>query len=115
MRRHVPHGDRFGLGHGLGGIARPNLGRSGERSDRCCSNAENVYASATQLYVATTDWQFQSGWTCPPSPFEACPMEPANVPADPVSDTASTGIYAFDISDPSDPQYLPARAPSPAR
>ncbi|HUC15241.1 MAG TPA: beta-propeller domain-containing protein, partial [Acidimicrobiales bacterium] len=69
-------------------------------------NAENVYVSATQLYVATTAWQFQSGWTCPPSPFAACPMEPADVPASPVSDAISTDIYGFDISNPSEPRYI---------
>jgi uncharacterized secreted protein with C-terminal beta-propeller domain len=69
-------------------------------------NAENVYVSATQLYVATTGWRYQSGWTCPPSPFEACPMEPADVPAGPPSDGASTDIYGFDISNPSEPQYI---------
>jgi hypothetical protein len=69
-------------------------------------NAENVYVGATQLYVATTDWRFQGGWSCPPSPLAACPMEPADVPAYPVSDAVSTDIYGFDISDPSDPRYI---------
>ncbi len=55
-------------------------------------NAENVYASATRLYVATTDWRFQSGWACPPSPFAACPMEPADVPAYRADGSVSTEI-----------------------
>jgi hypothetical protein len=97
------------IGSGLGTVSVVSLDPTSDAPGNevtVVGNAENVYASATQLYVATTDWQFQSGWTCPPSPLEACPMEPANVPADPVSDAASTDIYAFDISDPSDPQYV---------
>lgn len=33
-------------------------------------------------------------------------MQPADVPAYPVNDAVSTDIYGFDISDPSDPQYI---------
>lgn len=71
-------------------------------------NAEDVYASETQVYVATTNWLSQSGWTCPPSPVAACPREPAGVatPVYPVGVDVSTDIYGFDISDPSDPQYI---------
>jgi uncharacterized secreted protein with C-terminal beta-propeller domain len=71
-------------------------------------NAQDVYASATQLFVATANWQSQSRWTCPPSPMEACPMEPADIatPISPVGAGVSTEIYGFDISDPSVPKYI---------
>jgi hypothetical protein len=97
------------IGSGLGTVSVVSLNPTSEAPGSevtVLGNAENVYVSATQLYVATTDWQFQSGWTCPPSPFAACPMQPADVPAYPVNDAVSTDIYGFDISDPSDPQYI---------
>jgi hypothetical protein len=97
------------IGSGLGTVSVVSLDPISDAPGNevtVVGNAENVYVSATQLYVATTDWQFQSGWACPPSPFEACPMEPADVPASQASDAASTDIYGFDISDPSGPQYL---------
>jgi uncharacterized secreted protein with C-terminal beta-propeller domain len=67
-------------------------------------NAEDVYASATQVFVATTNWQFQD-WGCSYSGGVACPMEPAYVVA-PFGQRTSTDIYGFDISDPSAPQYV---------
>jgi hypothetical protein len=67
-------------------------------------NAENVYASATQVFVATTAWQYQVVPGCRPLPGEACPLLPADV-VWPI-DNASTDIYGFDISDPGAPQYL---------
>jgi hypothetical protein len=69
-------------------------------------NAENVYASATQVYVATTDWQEQ-GWGCSPGTGMACPMEPAYI-VPPFSLRTTTDIYGFDISNPSAPRYLGA-------
>ncbi len=67
-------------------------------------NAENVYASATQVFVATTAWPYQVAPGCPPVPGEACPLVAADGawPAGNVS----TDIYGFDISDPGAPQYL---------
>jgi len=97
------------IGSGLGTVSVVSLDPTSDAPGSevtVLGNAENVYASATQLYVATTDWQFQSGWTCPPGPFAGCPMEPADLPAYPVSDAIATDIYGFDISDPSDPQYI---------
>ena len=62
-------------------------------------NAENVYASATQLFVATASGQGQSqGWHCPPNAM--CPMFV------PQPGTGSTDIYGFDISNPLAPTYL---------
>ena len=83
-------------------------------------NAENVYASATQVFVATTAWPYvvgPVGPVCPPLPGEACPMLPAatagpgGTPGTSTASTASTGsastdIYGFDISDPEAPRYL---------
>jgi uncharacterized secreted protein with C-terminal beta-propeller domain len=97
------------MGSGLGTVSVVSLDPKSDAPGSevtVLGNAENVYVSTTQLYVATTAWQFQSGWTCPPTPFAACPMEPADVPANPVSDDITTDIYGFDISDPSDPQYI---------
>ncbi len=97
------------MGSGLGTVSVVSLDPTSDAPGSevtVLGNAENVYVSTTQLYVATTAWQFQSGWTCPPTPFAACPMEPADVPADPVSDDVTTDIYGFDISNPSDPQYI---------
>ncbi len=97
------------IGSGLGTVSVVSLDPTSDAPGNeltVIGNAENVYVSATQLYVATTDWRFQSGWTCPPSPLAACPMEPADLPSYPVSDAVSTDIYGFDISDPSDPQYI---------
>ncbi len=97
------------MGSGLGTVSVVSLDPTSEAPGSevtVLGNAENVYVSTTQLYVATTAWQFQSGWTCPPTPFAACPMEPADVPANPVSDDITTDIYGFDISNPSDPQYI---------
>jgi len=92
-------------------------------------NAENVYASATQIFVATTAWPYQVSPVCPPLPGEACPMLPSDAAG--TGDSASTGsastgsastgsastgsastgsastdIYGFDISDPEAPRYL---------
>jgi hypothetical protein len=68
-------------------------------------NAENVYASATDVYVATTNWQYQGGWGCGYGAGVACPMEPAYVL--PVfGGRTKTDIYGFDISVPSAPRYL---------
>jgi uncharacterized secreted protein with C-terminal beta-propeller domain len=97
------------IGSGLGTVSVVSLDPTSDAPGSevtVLGNAENVYVSTTQLYVATTAWQFQSGWTCPPSPFAACPMEPADVPPGPVNDAISTDIYGFDISNPSDPQYI---------
>jgi len=97
------------MSSGLGTVSVVSLDPTSNAPGRevtVLGNAENVYVSATQLYVATTDWQFQRGWTCPPSPFAACPMEPAYVPAYPVNDAVSTDIYGFDISNPARPQYI---------
>jgi hypothetical protein len=97
------------IGSGLGTVSVVSLDPTSDAPGSevtVLGNAENVYVSATQLYVATTDWQFQSGWRCPPSPLAACPMEPADVPASPPSDAVSSDIYGFDISEPSDPRYI---------
>ena len=67
-------------------------------------NAEDVYASATQVFVATTNWQFQD-WGCSYGGGVACPMEPAYIVA-PFGQRTRTDIYGFDISDPSTPQYV---------
>ena len=69
-------------------------------------NAENVYASATQVYVATTNWRDQ-GWGCSYGTGVACPMEPAYI-VPPFSLRSTTDIYGFDISNPSAPRYLGA-------
>jgi len=88
-------------------------------------NAENVYASTTQVFVATSAWPYQVGPVgpvapvCPPLPGEACPMLPAATPRSggtasagtasagtASTGTASTDIYGFDISDPEAPRYL---------
>ncbi len=68
-------------------------------------NAENVYASATDVYVATTNWQDQGVWGCPYGNGVACPMEPAYV-VPPFDQRTTTDIYGFDISSPSAPAYL---------
>ncbi len=68
-------------------------------------NAQNVYASATALYVATTNWQDQGGWGCPYTSGVACPMEPAYV-VPPSGLKTTTDIYGFDISNPSSPHYI---------
>jgi hypothetical protein len=68
-------------------------------------NAENVYASATAVYVATTDWQDQGGWGCPYANGVACPMEPAYV-VPPFEFKTTTDIYGFDISNPASPYYI---------
>ena len=74
-------------------------------------NAEDVYASATQVFVATTNWQFQD-WGCSYGGGVACPMEPAYVVA-PFGQRTRTDIYGFDISDPSAPHTW-ARGAYPA-
>jgi uncharacterized secreted protein with C-terminal beta-propeller domain len=68
-------------------------------------NAQDVYASATSLYVATTNWQDQGGWGCPYTTGVACPMEPAYV-VPPSGLKTTTDIYGFDISNPSSPHYI---------
>lgn len=67
-------------------------------------DADNVYASATQVFVATTAWPDQVGWGCSPLAGEACPLTAADG-AGPIAN-ASTDIYGFDISGPAAPQYL---------
>ncbi len=68
-------------------------------------NAENVYASATAVYVATTNWQDQGDWGCPYASGVACPMEPAYV-VPPFELKTTTDIYGFDISNPASPEYI---------
>jgi hypothetical protein len=69
-------------------------------------NAENVYASGTDVYVATANWQDQLGPGCPVPSGVACPMEPATPAVVSPATGSSTDIYGFDISDPSSPRYL---------
>jgi hypothetical protein len=69
-------------------------------------NAENVYASATHVFVATTAWNYQASPGCRPVRGEACPDVPSYVVWP--SDNANTDIYGFDISNPAAPQYLGA-------
>jgi hypothetical protein len=69
-------------------------------------NAENVYASATQVFVATAAWNYQVSPGCRPAPAEACPDVPSYVVWP--SDNANTDIYGFDMSNPGAPQYLGA-------
>jgi uncharacterized secreted protein with C-terminal beta-propeller domain len=68
-------------------------------------NAEDVYASATEVYVATTNWQYQGGWGCSYGSGVACPMEPSYILA-PFGLRTTTDIYGFDISGPANPQYV---------
>jgi uncharacterized secreted protein with C-terminal beta-propeller domain len=95
---------------GLGTVSLVSLGAAsgGTGSEvSVIGNAENVYASATQVYVATSNWQDQ-GWGCA---YEAgvagvaCPMEPVRM-ALPFGLRTTTDIYGFDISKPGAPQYL---------
>jgi hypothetical protein len=67
-------------------------------------NAEDVYASATDVFVATTAWKYQVGPVCPPVPGRACPALPSYVMWP--TDNAATDVYGFDISDPEAPRYL---------
>ena len=69
-------------------------------------NAEDVYASATQVFVATTAWRYQVGPGCRPLPAQACPELPSYV-VGPIGNVTSD-IYGFAISDPAAPQYLGA-------
>ncbi len=91
-------------------------------------DAEAVYASATQVFVATTAWPYPVAPVCPPLPGEACPMLASGATRPGTASTgtygtgtygtgtygtgtygtgaASTGIYGFDISDPEAPRYL---------
>ncbi len=63
-------------------------------------NAENVYASATEVFVATTAWPYQVGSGCPPVPLEACPFVPAAVagPATPAPTSTPAPISPAPIS-----------------
>lgn len=81
--------------------------------------AQDVYASATDIFVATTSWPFGRGrcpvaagvvgGCCPVEAGVACPMSVAAPPASPgfaEQVGGSTTIYGFDISDPAQPHYL---------
>ncbi len=96
------------IGSGLGTVSLvsldPALSSPGSEVT-VVGNAEDVYASATQVYVATTNWQYQGGWGCSYAGGVACPMEPADIVA-PFGVGTTTDIYGFDISNPSDPQYI---------
>jgi len=77
-------------------------------------DAQDVYASATQVYLATTNWGApvigcgaQGGPAvacCTPRAGYACPMvaRPVGVGAP----ATSTTIYGFDITNPAAPEYL---------
>ena len=96
------------VGAGLGTVSVVSLdpSSSGPGTEvTVVGNAEDVYASATQVYVATTDWRHQVSWGCSYGPGVACPMEPAYVVA-PTGGQVRTDIYGFDISNPSRPGYL---------
>jgi hypothetical protein len=79
-------------------------------------DAQDVYASATQVYLATTNWGTPvigcgpAVACCSPRAGYACPMvagpmvgRPVGAEDDPAT---STTIYGFDITNPSAPQYL---------
>jgi uncharacterized secreted protein with C-terminal beta-propeller domain len=95
---------------GLGTVSLVSLGPAsgGTGSEvTVMGNAENVYASATQVYVATSDWQDQ-GWGCAYAAGVAgvaCPMGPVPM-ALPFGLRTTTDIYGFDISKPGAPHYL---------
>ncbi|HTT88075.1 MAG TPA: beta-propeller domain-containing protein [Acidimicrobiales bacterium] len=93
---------------GLGTVALVSLdpaSASPGRQVTVMGNAETVYASATDVYVATTNWQDQGAWGCGGAGV-MCPMEPAFVVPPPLGLNAKTDIYGFDISDPSAPAYM---------
>jgi len=93
---------------GLGTVSLVSLGPSTNSPGSevtIVGNAEDVYASAAQVYVATTGWQEQVGPGCPYRAGSACPLAPVYV-VPPFWAGARTDIYGFDISNPSSPQYL---------
>jgi hypothetical protein len=76
-------------------------------------SAEDVYASATQLFVAAASWQWH-GWSCPPNAMCPLAMAPSGEPGAGSSlggsasypGASSTEIYGFDLSGPAAPAYL---------
>jgi uncharacterized secreted protein with C-terminal beta-propeller domain len=96
------------VGSGLGTVSVISLDPSSSAPGNevtVVGNAETVYASASQVYVATTDWRHQVLWGCSYGPGVACPMEPAHA-VGPGFTSLRTDIYGFDISNASGPQYL---------
>ena len=96
------------VGAGLGTVSVVSLDPSSSAPGTevtVVGNAEDVYASSTQVYVATTDWRYQVSWGCSYGPGVACPMEPAYAVAPP-GGNLRTDLYGFDISSPSRPRYL---------
>jgi hypothetical protein len=75
-------------------------------------NAEDVYASATDVYVATTSWRDQlapggtTGGSGTTGGAIACPMNAMCLPRPVFPLDLSTDIYGFDISGPGAPEYL---------
>ena len=94
---------------GLGTVSLVSFGPTSNSAGHevtVMGNAENVYASATHVFVATTAWNYQASPGCRPVRGEACPDVPSYVVWP--SDNANTDVYGFDISNPAAPQYLGA-------
>ena len=69
-------------------------------------NAEDVYASATDVYVATTSWRDQLAEGGTTGGAIACPLNAMCLPGSFFPQDLSTDVYGFDISNPGTPQYL---------
>ncbi len=104
------------VGAGLGTVSVVSFDPASDvpgREVTVLASAQDVYASTTQLYVATTAWPGQP-WPCPPGamcpwpcpPGAMCMARPQGGVAMPQGGEASTDIYGFDTSDPTNPTYL---------
>jgi hypothetical protein len=98
---------------GLGTVSVVSLGPLSSapgQETTVVGDAEDVYASATDVFVATTEWRFWTNPVCPPLPTGrvACPMEPQDLPVTGPGTGTTTDIYGFDISNPAGPVYLGA-------